>query len=86
MEKGGGDVTPEIARTVGREYASTDPAAAFAWARALSADLQAEALGSVLWGWRDKAAAAQAVEQLPEGELKASAQNEMRTISQQKRR
>ncbi|MES2709440.1 MAG: hypothetical protein V4726_22770 [Verrucomicrobiota bacterium] len=78
VEGGGTSATPAVTGNVSRHYAYKEPAAAFAWAGTLPARLQPAAVGAVLETWRDKVAAAQAVDQLPESSFKTAAAQALR--------
>lgn len=78
LEAGGSDMSPGVVSNVSERYAYKEPGEAFAWAGTLPENLQPAAARAVLGAWRDKVAAAQAVEQLPEGPFKTTAQQALR--------
>lgn len=71
-------VTPVYAAAVSRSFATyRDAGAALEWVTHLPEAYQEESVGAVLSVWKDKVAAAQAVEKLPEGPMKAAARQHL---------
>jgi hypothetical protein len=79
VEAGGSDITAATARSIAGHLAEKQPADTFAWAANLPGSLRAEAVTGVLAAWKDPAAAALAVEALPDGDLKAGARQVLKT-------
>lgn len=72
-DPGNSDVTPAMAASVSRYFAYDEPQAALNWTATLPAALQEESARAVVRVWTDQVAAAQAVENLPDGPMKAAA-------------
>lgn len=72
------DITPAMAASVSLRYAYREPQAALEWTTTLPEALQAESARSVVNAWKDKVAAAQAVENLPDGPVKSAAQEALK--------
>jgi hypothetical protein len=72
------DITPAMASSVSAQFAYQEPQAALEWATTLPESLQAESAEVVMRVWKDKVAAAQAVEKLPEGPVKKAAQEALK--------
>ncbi|MES2708627.1 MAG: hypothetical protein V4726_18680 [Verrucomicrobiota bacterium] len=72
-EKGGPSVTPGLIGNISMTYAYRDPAAAFARTGTVPENLQFGVAYQVLGIWKDNVAAAQAVDQLPDGPFKTTA-------------
>ena len=75
------DITPAMAASVSLRYAYREPQAALEWTTTLPEALQAESARSVVKAWKDNVAAAQAVEKLPVGPVKAAAQEALKPKS-----
>ena len=75
------DITPAMAASVSLRYAYRESQAALEWTTTLPEALQAESARSVVKAWKDKVAAAQAVENLPDGPVKTAAQEALKPKS-----
>lgn len=67
-----------MASSVSAQFAYHEPQAALEWAATLPESLQAESAQAVIGVWKDKVAAAQAAEKLPEGAVKKTAQEALK--------
>lgn len=67
------EVTPAMAASISRNMAQDTPAEALQWTATLPERLQSAGMVAVMARWKDKVAAAQAVENLPDGPAREAA-------------